>query len=641
LDLKEEKICEKEFSSPDSDWDLTVKREKLPKKVKVSSVNNVPCATEQFSCVFCEKLIRGQSNLSAHVNKFHKNEAIRCQFASCWLVFKSQKSLEEHNAKDHFAAGKHPVECKVCKKWYACKISLSNHTRKKHPEKHEVKNPNNSKTLQAKMRAKLKIEPLSSTLLDCIFCDASFENNKNLYEHTKNNHKEVAVKCQLKQCKLYFKTKLEMEEHFKSAHINECKFCMSTFTTANLLSSHFKKEHPDKKCKFHHCTFYTDLEEELEAHKKEKHSKKGFCKCIYCGSNFVDKQHRGVHIRRLHSHIAIQCDKLNCQHYVKNISELEEHKKEAHVKIEKQKICVICLFCQKEIWDTGCYVGHVKRYHSEEALRCKYKNCFSFFKSEIDLQKHYELKHVGKYECAFCDFVVNRRGYMEFHFEQHHLPWDKKCPHCPKLFGNRRQLKKHVFLIHESKEKCPHCREIGTNLSRHVVTAKCPVCSQPFPCKKLLFAHKLGCKKLLECRECGRKFKIESQLKFHMNKMHKSGQVWKGYECKKCVKYFPAIKFLKNHLLKEHADLLKYKCDLCEEKFLSYSTLKAHKFRTHGIGGFECKLCDKIFVEKSTFLSHMKKKHGKGNQKMIFVDCAVCGKIMQKCSLAEHYRHNH
>jgi len=449
-----------------------------------------------------------------------------------------------------------------------------------------------------------------------------------------------AVKC--KKCRFYFKTKNEMEEHFESTHKKKCQFCVQIFTSTNLLSSHLRNKHSEKKCKFRHCTFYSDLKEELEAHKGEKHAKKELCECVYCGRNFVDKQHRGAHIRRLHSHIAIQCDKSNCQHFVKNISDLEEHKKEAHKKVEKHKKSVVCLFCQKEIWDTASYVGHVKRYHFEEALRCKYGKCFTFFKSENDRKKHYNEKHVGKYNCSICGYSSQRRDYMESHFQQHHFPKSVKCPHCPKLFGGKALLRTHFNYKHKGQKNCPHCSLlfIGSNLTRHVVTANCRVCSQPFPCKKLLADHKLHCKNVYKCLDCGRKFKRESDLKNHMNEKHKFGQKWNGFKCIECGNFFLDKKSLRSHQSSAHLEMVK-KCDFCEATLLSRYSVVTHMLRVHDIGGVECKVCDKKFVTQKLLSAHLKWNHDKNNPNLQFVECAECGNIMKKCSFAEHYLCKH
>jgi len=619
--------------------DVSVKEKEHPGLPKDSEVatENVKYRSELISCMFCPKSIRSKSNFSTHVKRFHKDEAVRCKFAYCSAFFNSKQLMEEHCEKVHFLPGMNPVECKECKKWVATEFSLSNHLKKKHPGIKKLKNQNHPKVKLAKSKVK------TPSFLTCTFCADSleFKNKTALHHHTKENHKKEAIKCKSIQCLFYFKTKKDMDEHFETAHqVMNCKFCKLIFVNASLLTSHLKTAHFEKKCKFFRCKFYSDSKEEMETHVEEKHDKTKSGECIYCGRHSVKKLQLSAHVRRFHSHIAIKCDLYKCSHFVKNQADLEKHKKEAHQRVGKPKISLVCLFCQNIILDRSAYFVHIKTHHSDEALRCKYNNCLSFFKSETDLEKHYEEKHARKYCCYYCDYVSSARRNLENHMETHHLPKDIKCPHCPKLFGGKQHLQDHINSNHKPKKKCPFCCELQAHLSRHAVAAPCPVCKKTFQCRRLHATHVRSCKKAFECLECGRKFKIESEFQGHMNEWHKNGQKWKGYKCNKCGEYFVHKSSLSVHKLKAHPAQMR-KCNLCGELFVHYTTLYRHKLVVHKIGGFECKECDKMFLERSELSAHLRWNHGKDNPRMQFVDCAVCGRVMKKGNFAEHFRAKH
>jgi len=428
-----------------------------------------------------------------------------------------------------------------------------------------------------------------------------------------------------------------MEQHFQSAHKHNCKFCPSTFYNENLLFSHFHKIHPDKRCKFFRCVFYTDSKEELEKHVKQKHDKNNIkLECVYCGKCFIGKHSRTAHILRMHSETAIRCPVPKCSHFVKKLDDLEKHKKEAHQRVEKHQQIEECLYCRETFCDNYLAI-HIKRAHAAEALRCKYRHCSSYFKSENDRQKHYEEKHTGKYKCAHCEYNCSRKDTLENHLQSHHLSTYFKCPHCPEMLRSKPNLKNHVNYYHKPKEKCPHCNETRSSLDEHIVTADCPACSQPFRCRKLLFDHKLKCKKVHECRDCGKLFKYTRDLKCHIFRRHQSGKKWKGFKCKFCSKFYVDKISYKCHQLSEHVSKLKFNCDLCPQRFFMRDKISRHMVVVHDFGGVKCKLCHKNFYNEHELSLHLK-IHA---DKLKLVECADCGKNTTKCNFLSHYMSKH
>jgi len=571
------------------------------------------------SCVFCKIIFTDSNNLNKHIGLHHKDDdGFRCKFAKCSRPFKTEKTMEEHFKKAHFPEGrKSPVECDWCKKWYANKSAREEHRKLEHPEKPQPPD-----------HRRMTFAPVP-----CKFCSATFTKRANLHKHMQNNHRE-AVKCKISNCTLYFETKKEMDKHFKITHC--CRFCHSTFNYAQLLFAHMKKAHAEKRCKLSHCNFYSDSEQELEAHHREKHAKN--CECIYCGKSFVNRQRRSHHVRKIHSDVAIKCGRTNCAHFVKNRADLEQHEKEAHKITVGQKKFVECIYCGKTC-PKRTFFGHLKALHPGEVFRCKYNKCFSHFKSEIDLEKHHKEKHVGKYNCANCDYATNFRANIRDHFLQHHSLRDIKCPDCPTMFGSQAVLKCHISDTHK-KDKCPHCLEMVTKLDWHLVSPPCNKCSRPFPCRKLLVKHRLRCKRVFECLECGRKFSMESKFKYHVTAKHKFGQKWRGYECKFCGDLFSDLKSVRSHQVKKHP-VETEKCDLCEERFSSLHCVATHKLRVHGIGGFECKKCDKVFATKCSLKNHLKWNHDTNDPRRQMVQCADCESILTKRTLFNHYLLSH
>jgi len=605
LEVKVEKICcnfcEEKFFIP-ANLDLHVRRK-----------HQSASADQPVKCFFCEKVVprKGQYR---HIRLYHKKmSVIRCKYKRCLVVFKSEESLQEHLEIDHFLIeGKQPIECKFCPFWFSSEYYLRNH-----------------------MKAHLKKGAKRLNTATCIFCNEGFENNFFLYFHTKKQHRE-AIRCTKYQCRRFFKTKEQMLNHCEKDHKNMfCQFCSLNFTTEVFLHSHLKKMHSEKRCKFNPCKFYTDSQEELKNHVEENHDKNvKLIECVYsCGTSFTHHGAMCYHIKNFHSKTAIKCDFPRCRHYAKSQADLEEHKKEAHKKVEKLKKTVICLYCQKEIWDNSTYAGHIKRHHSKEAIRCKYNHCCTYFKSQLELEKHDEEKHNTKYKCAFCDYNSFRKENLEQHFQNRHFPRERKCPHCPKMLGSKRNLTEHLSRKHKPKPKCPHCKMTLKSLHLHVVTANCPVCSRPFPCRRLLTRHKKECKKVQECLECGRKFKTDCEFRYHVNLKHKTGQKWKGFECEYCNTFCDTLKSLRNHRSSEHFDLMKFRCAMCDKAYFRRKPLWRHIVTKHDIGGVQCKECGRKFLGKTSLIAHMLKKQ----RAQEFVECADCGKTLAKSFIANHY----
>jgi len=352
-----------------------------------------------------------KTHFSRHLNRLHKGEGVRCKFKKCGAAFLTGEKLEEHLKENHLIEGKNPIECEMCKFWYSSKNNILEHWKNHHAAVKSV---------------------------SCLFCAFSFQRRSTLFHHTKKYHEKEAVRCPFSNCLIFFKSKEQMEEHLENKHKNNCKFCNLTFPSVTKLSSHLRIIHAEKKCKLRFCTFSADSDEELRIHHREKHDKA--YDCVYCGKVFMNKQYRNNHVKIVCSKLKglIKCNFFHCAIYFKDAAELEKHKKEAH---KNTKMCPIC---QKTFsYGTSCS-AHIRQFHPE-ALRCKYQLCVSFFKSQAELEKHDQEEHGERFVCAFCNYASSDKLKLKDHIENRHLPRDKRCPRCPKLFGSKKHFDQHVY----------------------------------------------------------------------------------------------------------------------------------------------------------------------------------------------------
>ena len=132
----------------------------------------------------------------------------------------------------------------------------------------------------------------------------------------------------------------------------------------------------------------------------------------------------------------------------------------------------------------------------------------------------------------------------------------------------------------------------------------CEICGQHFKTKRQLTQHKPS-HKLVSCKNCGRTFSGNTNMKTHRARCLKDGP---QYECKIC-NYKCYTKFeLENHTKVHKVSPVKlHKCDGCEYETTSKREMWNHVSRKHKPPQqkYECEKCNKKFVNKEKFDSHV------------------------------------
>lgn len=193
---------------------------------------------------------------------------------------------------------------------------------------------------------------------------------------------------------------------------------------------------------------------------------------------------------------------------------------------------------------------------------------------------------------------------MKLHSERPH-----KCDQCNKSYVTLSKLRAHQGV--HSGFKCDKCGKIlgsRRNLSRH-----------------LAMMHRLDLS--YECKSCLKNFRSHVDFVVHM----RSHDVLKPFHCSKCSRQFAHFDSLKEHLKihfggdfftttsrKIHItsegieinrpDGKLYQCCQCDEKFSSSEDLKIH-MQCHVEISFECKFCSEIFYDSNPYKVHMKNTH--------------------------------
>jgi hypothetical protein len=177
-----------------------------------------------------------------------------------------------------------------------------------------------------------------------------------------------------------------------------------------------KKNHESKICNDENDEVkqFSRTEEENEKHEQAIHAagKKGKKpKCIFCGllTHSMWNHLKNKHKSQLPH--AFKCT-FNCSKFAYFLTEDERAKHIARVHTKRALVRkeVKCIYCKKILLDSNLLNMHVKYFHYEYKLKCKFNGCSRYFHTQIRADAHFEQRHRKKedkkiFKCSKCDYT--------------------------------------------------------------------------------------------------------------------------------------------------------------------------------------------------------------------------------------------
>ncbi|XP_073832924.1 uncharacterized protein isoform X2 [Musca autumnalis] len=201
-----------------------------------------------------------------------------------------------------------------------------------------------------------------------------------------------------------------------------------------------------------------------------------------------------------------------------------------------------------------------------------------------------------------------------------------KCSLCPRSYAIKHSLQKHNYSAHnpnkpkrrdpnKPQHKCDECQQVfrtAAILKNHKYKHTgifCDICQKPFRQIGTMLQHKIrhtGIKQH-KCKECGREFYTDKELKSHI-----ISHIGMPFVCELCGKRCRDKGVLTAHM-RRHTGERPAKCEVCNKSFFSLYDLSIHAVGHSNERPFSCEICASRFGTKKALRVH-RRIHAKKQQ---------------------------
>lgn len=245
--------------------------------------------------------------------------------------------------------------------------------------------------------------------------------------------------------------------------------------------------------------------------------------------------------------------------------------------------------------------------------------CGQVFKQLWLLTRHIQVKHicVRPYSCPHCPRKFYDKYELKYHQRLHEDVEDFCCNLCGRRFARRSGLRTHMRShTGEKPYQCQTCEKSFAHVNSLITHERVHTGERPYTCKfcPRTFAqystarsheemHRGGLR-LFQCEVCDRMYKSEKELSAHFLT---HGVL--DHRCDICNKGFKKLTELKKHNQRFHFDKKPFACSNCSKSYMTSRELQAHSTVHTGELPFTCLFCSKKYRLKSTLRKHMDKHH--------------------------------
>ncbi|XP_031628851.1 zinc finger protein 880-like [Contarinia nasturtii] len=241
-----------------------------------------------------------------------------------------------------------------------------------------------------------------------------------------------------------------------------------------------------------------------------------------------------------------------------------------------------------------------------------------------------ENKRNRKSSCEICGKILLTTSLVLHKKTQHAPPGSYICRICYKELPNEQELSKHHADCLSKTRKKVRCNDCGKMFNKSTIARH-----------KRAFHSPEGTP---VCKRCGKIFSNEGELSLHRSVcLLKRKPIEKGhFECDICKKVLSSKKCVKQHINFMHNPEYQKKtqipCNICG-KIMGSDAIYRHRAVFHSDAStYVCKLCGKKSPNEAALLSHKTECLKKASRK---IPCNICGKVLNKSTMARHKVINH